>query len=99
VAAEEAVRFALFVDLSLTPRCTARADPFLSLAGYDKLYADDSSPVTPRDRGEIYEHLGIDPQAGCVVVVRPDQVVSLVCSLDEIADVGAFFSHFMVPQQ
>ncbi|GAA5893603.1 hypothetical protein JCM8208_000839 [Rhodotorula glutinis] len=66
---------------------------------YNKLYADDSSPVTPHDRGEIYKHLGIDPQTGCVVVVRPDQVVSLVCALDDIGDVGSFFSQFMVPQQ
>ncbi|BGP16518.1 hypothetical protein JCM10213v2_004520 [Rhodosporidiobolus nylandii] len=65
---------------------------------YDKLYADDSSPVTPDQRGEIYKNLQIDPR-GCLVVVRPDQTVSLVCSLDEPEQVGAFFSRFLVPQQ
>ncbi|GAA6047438.1 hypothetical protein JCM3770_001305 [Rhodotorula araucariae] len=65
---------------------------------YDKLYADDSSPVTPNDRGEIYKNLGIDPKTGCLAVVRPDQTVSLVCALDEVEQVGSFFSQFMIPR-
>ncbi|GAA6001581.1 hypothetical protein JCM10207_006738 [Rhodosporidiobolus poonsookiae] len=65
---------------------------------YDKLYADDSSPVTPDQCGEIYRKLGIDPLAGCLCVVRPDQTVSLVCALDEPEQIGSFFSSFLVPQ-
>ncbi|GAA5854304.1 hypothetical protein JCM8547_001772 [Rhodosporidiobolus lusitaniae] len=63
---------------------------------YLKIFADDSSPVTPDDRGQIYQKLRIAPE-GCLVVVRPDQTVSLVCSLDEPERVGAFFSRFLVP--
>ncbi|BGP32394.1 hypothetical protein JCM10296v2_004175 [Rhodotorula toruloides] len=65
---------------------------------YDKLYADDSSPVTPNVRGEIYKNLGIDPKTGCITVVRPDQTVSLVCALDEHEQIGDFFAQFMIPQ-
>lgn len=70
-----------------------------SSSAYDKLYADDSSPVTPNDRGEIYKNLGIDPKTGCIAVVRPDQHVSLVCAMDEVKQVGDFFSRFMLPPQ
>ncbi|GAA6041366.1 hypothetical protein JCM8097_007687 [Rhodosporidiobolus ruineniae] len=66
---------------------------------YDKLYADDASPVTPTQRGEIYRNLGIDPTVGCLVVVRPDQTVSLVCGLEEPERVGAFFERFLIPAQ
>ncbi|GAA5910515.1 hypothetical protein JCM6882_008543 [Rhodosporidiobolus microsporus] len=64
---------------------------------YDKLYADDSSPVTPDQRGEIYKNLQIAPE-GCLVVVRPDQTVSLVCGLEEPQQIGAFFSRFLIPE-
>lgn len=66
-------------------------------SAYDKLYADDASPVTPNVRGEIYKNLGIDPKTGCIAVVRPDQTVSLVCALDEHKQIGEFFAQFMVP--
>ncbi|GAA5951315.1 hypothetical protein JCM21900_003835 [Sporobolomyces salmonicolor] len=65
---------------------------------YDKLYADDSSPVTPEVQGRIYEKLGIDKQKGCVVVVRPDQTVALVAGLEDPEQIGDFFSRFLVPQ-
>lgn len=67
-------------------------------AAYDKLYADDSSPVTPNVRGKIYKNLGIDPKTGCIAVVRPDQTVSLVCALDEHKQIGDFFAQFMIAQ-
>ncbi|GAA5918924.1 hypothetical protein JCM1841_006686 [Sporobolomyces salmonicolor] len=65
---------------------------------YDKLYADDSSPVTPEVQGRIYEKLGVDKQKGCVVVVRPDQTVALVAGLEDPEQIGDFFSRFLVPQ-
>ncbi|CEQ39678.1 SPOSA6832_01209 [Sporobolomyces salmonicolor] len=55
---------------------------------YDKLYADDSSPVTPEVQGRIYEKLGVDKQKGCVVVVRPDQTVALVAGLEDPEQIG-----------
>ncbi|GAA5828717.1 hypothetical protein JCM11251_005849 [Rhodosporidiobolus azoricus] len=64
---------------------------------YDKLYADDSGPVTPNERGEIYKNLQISPK-GCLVVVRPDQTVSLVCGLDDAQQIGKFFSRFLIAQ-
>ncbi|GAA5887203.1 hypothetical protein JCM5296_004561 [Sporobolomyces johnsonii] len=65
---------------------------------YDKLYADDSSPVTPEVQGRIYEKLGIDKQKGCMVVVRPDQTVALVVGLEDAQQIGDFFARFLVPQ-
>lgn len=94
-------RCALPVPLPCSPQSHLADDAWDSpppRAGYDKLYADDTSPVTPNERGEIYRHLGIDPKTGCVALVRPDQTVSLVCALDEIQQVGAFLSQFMVTQ-
>ena len=40
---------------------------------------------------------GIDRQAGCMVVVRPDQYVAQVLPLDAHEQLAAFFDGFMVP--
>jgi phenol 2-monooxygenase len=39
---------------------------------------------------------GIDRDAGCMVVVRPDQYVAHVLPLDAYAQLAAFFDGFMV---
>ncbi|SCZ88005.1 BZ3500_MvSof-1268-A1-R1_Chr2-1g04128 [Microbotryum saponariae] len=62
---------------------------------YLKIFSDDESWFS--GHGQIYERLGIDKQQGCVVVVRPDQTVSLVVGLDEVKRVGEFFAGFMIP--
>lgn len=36
-----------------------------------KVYYDDESHN--KGHGHVYEHLGIDPGKGCIVIVRPDQ--------------------------
>ena len=44
---------------------------------------------------EIYEARGIDRAAGALVVVRPDQYVSMVLPLDGTAALTEFFAQFM----
>ncbi|KAL8276665.1 hypothetical protein RQP46_010933 [Phenoliferia psychrophenolica] len=61
---------------------------------YEKIYADDVTYFS--GHGQIYENLGINAKVGCLVVVRPDQHVSLVCRLDEVKTLGTFFDTIML---
>ena len=45
--------------------------------------------------GHAYETLGVDPDEGAVVVVRPDQYVSMVTSMEDVAGVERFFDGFL----
>ena len=56
-----------------------------SMSDYEKIYADDDTYFS--GHGHIYEKLGIASR-GCLVVVRPDQHVSLVCRLEEFERLG-----------
>ncbi|KAL8276788.1 hypothetical protein RQP46_010793 [Phenoliferia psychrophenolica] len=61
---------------------------------YEKIYADDDTYLS--GHGHIYEKLGIDPKLGCLVVVRPDQHVAMVCRVEEFVKLGAFFDAIML---
>ena len=41
---------------------------------------------------------GIDREAGCMVIVRPDQYVAHVLPLDGYEQLASFFDGFMLPQ-
>jgi phenol 2-monooxygenase len=41
---------------------------------------------------------GIDREAGCMVVVRPDQYVAHVLPLDGFQELTSYFDGFMLPQ-
>ncbi|KAK1751459.1 putative monooxygenase [Echria macrotheca] len=58
-----------------------------------KTYVDDESYNS--GHGHAYQAYGVHPERGAVVVVRPDQYVGLVTSLDEVEAVGQFFDGFM----
>ena len=45
--------------------------------------------------GHCYDHFGIDPQEGAVLIVRPDNYVSKVTTLDDYEGVGDFFTGFV----
>ena len=47
---------------------------------------------------DIYDLRGIDRQAGCVVIVRPDQHVANIMPMDAHAECAAFFDAFMIAQ-
>src|SRR5690554_6461668 len=63
----------------------------LRLQDYQKIHA----PVPGADR-DIFDLRRIDRGAGALVVVRPDQYVSLVLPLDGFDELGQFFSRFML---
>lgn len=63
---------------------------------YDKVFVDD---VSYHDgHGEAYRNYGVDRERGCVVIVRPDQYVAWVGSLEDVDDIDIFFSGFFIPQ-
>ncbi|KAF2399108.1 phenol 2-monooxygenase [Trichodelitschia bisporula] len=61
-----------------------------------KVYVDDES--YNYGHGHAYETLGVDPNVGAVVVVRPDQYVSMVTSLDDHDGVAHFFEGYVGSQ-
>ena len=58
------------------------------LCDYEKLFCADPA-------ADIFEARGLDRDAGCMVVVRPDQHVANVLPLGAHADLAAFFDRFM----
>ncbi|POW05903.1 hypothetical protein PSHT_10597 [Puccinia striiformis] len=62
---------------------------------YKKIFSDDES--YHRGHGKIYENYGIDPKVGCMVVVRPDQYVSMVTEISDHMGLASFFDSFMLP--
>ena len=58
-----------------------------------KTFFDDESYNS--GHGHAYEHYGIDPAAGAVVIVRPDLIVSMIVPLDEFQAIGSFFERFL----
>ena len=62
------------------------------LRDYEKIFCADP-------KADIFALRGIDRQAGCMVVVRPDQYVADVLPLDGTARLAAFFDRFMLPVQ
>ena len=47
--------------------------------------------------GDVFAMRGIDREAGCLIVVRPDQYVAHVLPLEARAELAAFFDGFMTP--
>ncbi|KAF8253009.1 phenol hydroxylase [Wilcoxina mikolae CBS 423.85] len=64
---------------------------------YWSLYVDDMSHH--EGHGEAYKNYGVDPKKGCLVVVRPDQYVSLLVDLEETEKVVRFFEGCLVEQR
>ena len=61
------------------------------LYDYEKIFCPDL-----KGGHDIFAMRGIDRDAGCIVVVRPDQYVAHVLPLDAYAQLAAFFDGFMV---
>jgi phenol 2-monooxygenase len=60
---------------------------------YSKIYVDDES--YHEGHGKIYETFNIS-QAGCAVVIRPDQYISYVGPMDDVDALNRFFAGFML---
>jgi phenol 2-monooxygenase len=63
------------------------------LYDYEKLFCADIE-----SGNDIFAMRGIDREAGCVVIVRPDQYVAHVLPLDGYQQIAEFFDGFMLPQ-
>jgi phenol 2-monooxygenase (NADPH) len=48
---------------------------------------------------DAYERWGVDKRSGCVVVVRPDQHVSLICGLEDVDQLHVFFRSALLIRQ
>lgn len=64
------------------------------LRNYEKVFTPDY-----KSGQDIFEMRGIDRQKGSLIIVRPDQYVSSVVSLDDHSAIGAFFEAFMIDQR
>jgi len=65
----------------------------LGLRDYEKIFCIDH-----KSGEDIFALRGIDREAGCMVVVRPDQYVALVLPLNGYRQLAAYFEGFMLPQ-
>src|SRR3984957_6178424 len=63
------------------------------LRDYEKMFCADI-----KSGNDIFAMRGIDREAGCMVVVRPDQYVAHVLPLDGYQQLAAYFDGFMLPQ-
>ncbi|KAE8152359.1 FAD binding domain-containing protein [Aspergillus avenaceus] len=85
------------IQLGDIPECFYPVTGKNRIRDLHKIYFDDES--YNKVHGHVYEHLGIDPQVGAIVIVRPDQYVSGVFALDEYSRIGRFFEGFLLPQE
>jgi phenol 2-monooxygenase len=60
------------------------------LIDYEKMFCPDP------DADDVFDLRGVNRDAGCMVVVRPDQYVATVLPLDQHEELGEFFARFMV---
>ena len=63
------------------------------LHDYEKMFYADIKVVN-----DVFAMRGIDREAGCMVIVRPDQYVAHVLPLDGYKQLASFFDGFMLPQ-
>jgi hypothetical protein len=64
---------------------------FLCYTAFDTVFVDDESYHD--GHGHAYEHYGIDPHVGAVVIVRPDGYVSLLVGLEDTEIIGKPTKH------
>ncbi|EDU48898.1 phenol 2-monooxygenase [Pyrenophora tritici-repentis Pt-1C-BFP] len=62
-----------------------------------KTYIDDEHYNS--GHGHAYQKYGVDPSAGAIVLVRPDQYVSKVTTLDDLSGISKFFEGCLLEQK
>ncbi len=77
------------LDLNAMPPLLLPQKGKYRLTDYEKIFCVDP-------KADIFEKRGIDREAGCVVIVRPDQYVAEVLPLDAHAGINAFFDGVFV---
>ncbi|KAJ5645721.1 hypothetical protein N7507_011732 [Penicillium longicatenatum] len=84
------------IELEHIPECFYPVTGKNQTKDLHKIYYDDESYNS--GHGRAYEFLGISPKEGALIIVRPDQYVSAVISLDQYREIGKFFGGFLKPQ-
>jgi phenol 2-monooxygenase len=59
---------------------------------YQSVYVDGESYHD--GHGQLYEMCGIDKEAGCIAVIRPDGYIGIVCDWDQTEELISFFADF-----
>jgi phenol 2-monooxygenase len=81
------------LGIEAMPRLLLPSKGRYGLQDYEKIFCSDI-----KSGNDIFAMRGIDREAGCIVVVRPDQYVAHVLPLDGYEQLASFFDGFMLPQ-
>ena len=81
------------LNLESMPQFLIPAKGRYALRDYEKMFCPDM-----KDGSDIFAMRGIDREAGCMVIVRPDQYIAHVLPIDGTKELAAFFDGFMLPQ-
>ncbi|RJE23942.1 Phenol 2-monooxygenase [Aspergillus sclerotialis] len=84
------------VELEQIPDCFYPLTGKNHVRDLHKMFYDDES--YNKGHGHAYKFLGIKPEQGAIVIVRPDQYVSAVLSMEDYRSIGKFFEGFLIPQ-
>ncbi|CZT53489.1 probable 2-polyprenyl-6-methoxyphenol hydroxylase and related FAD-dependent oxidoreductases [Rhynchosporium secalis] len=76
------------------PDCFWPATGKWAMRDLHKTFFDDESYNS--GHGKVYERYGIDINEGAVVVIRPDQYISLITSMDDNEGISRFFERFAI---
>jgi phenol 2-monooxygenase len=77
------------LDLAAMPTLLLPRKGSYGLTDYEKIFSADPA-------ADIFEMRGIDRARGAAVLVRPDQYVSDVFALGDLAEIAAFYDGFML---
>ena len=83
------------IELLSLPEILHPFDPQLGW-DYEKVFVDDVS--YHEGHGEAYKNYGVDKEAGCVVIARPDQHVGWIGTLEDIEGINLYFSEILIEQ-
>jgi len=78
------------MDISQLPYLLRPKKGSLNLTDYEKIFC------SAREQGDIFKMRGINRRQGAVIVVRPDQYVSLVTSIQGSAEIRDFFARVLL---
>ena len=81
------------IDLARIPEFLMPRKGKFELRDYEKVFC-----FGEPKHGDFFAQRGIDPAQGCAILVRPDQYVSGIYALAELAQISEFFGQFMIDQ-
>ena len=82
------------IQITDLPTALLPATGRLGLLDYEKVFCADH-----RGDRDIFDMRGVDRDAGCLVVVRPDQYVATILPLNGTAELGEFLAGIFLPAE